>query len=181
MKRLMLVVAVFALLAIPVTAVRSEGPLVEPDSFGEGWSIEVTEQAAPADGSWRTRLAYFGPNGNRAMILVYDLGDGISARAEDWNAVMSAMTIYSGATTEMINEADTTVPDGIDGISGVASDAIRFACLDEYGRVCGASAYAAASHPVAIIVRVDGTVNDRTDLAATDYVAGLYFAALSAE
>jgi hypothetical protein len=45
----------------------------------------------------------------------------------------------------------------------------------------GYGIYASAHTKVAILIVVEGTVNGLTGVAATDYVAGLYFAALSAE
>lgn len=177
--RVALAVIVLAITFTPgiITAQTSE---IAADVFGDGWSVEVSEQEDPPDGSWRKRIAFFGPNGNRALILIYDLGDSISDRSTDWSAVMNAFVIYSGGTAEQVAASDTTVPDGIESVTGDLSDTIRFGCLDAYGRECGTSAYAFAEYPVALIVRIDGTVNDLTGVAATDYIAGLYFAALNA-
>lgn len=178
MKRL-LAVLMICVLVCPMGAHADGNPVVKAETFGDGWSVEVTSLDDPADSSWAVRYAYFGPNGNRAMILVYELGDSIVDRSRDWDAVKIAMTVYSGATEEMIEAADPSVT-GI-AAADFASDALRFACLDLYGRVCATSAYASSQHPVALIVRVDGAVNELTDIAATDYVAGLYFAALSGQ
>jgi len=180
-----LAVAVLLVLVAPLgAAAQTSGILdteIEVESFGSGWAVDIRESTGTSQNPWRKHQAFLGPNGSRVLIHTFDIGESITDRSAGWALLQRSLSDYVGQhalpaefSSDFGSVDDTGVPDGV-------ADAMRSEYVDIYGQPLGYGIYASAHTKVAILIVVEGTVNGLTGVAATDYVAGLYFAALSAE
>ena len=186
MKRLMLTAMLVVItLALPVaTAAQTSGPAdteVPVDTFGDGWSAEFKESTGTTQNPWRKRSVFLGPNGSRVMVLAFNIGDSIADRSAGWERMKGSLSGYVGqhalladVSGPLGSAAETPPPNGV-------SDWVRSEFIDAFAQPVGYGIYAIDGTRIAIMVIVEGAVNDLTGVAAADYVAGLYIAALSAE
>lgn len=183
MKRCVVVlVAVCALWGIgSVHALQPADLGMDVSSLGDGWRYE---RAAPVGGpleTWEHRHTLFGPDGARAMILVYDIGQTISERGSEWDTLLDWLSLYAGYHAFGAQDDPNFGFDDMSSVPGGIDDAIREEYVDDYGEPFGYGLYAITDTRLAIMVIVEGAVNGLTGVAATDYIAGLYLAALSGQ
>lgn len=177
MKRLLvLLLALFALLA-PVANAETVLPA---DALGDGWNI--TESGPPENSlsQWDVKTVYADASGNTVTIWTIDLGGNLDTISTQWPAAR----LFFAATAERSAVVPDPLTDGIGrqdrDLPNAATDGLR---TEGASRATNATAgiglYGSAGERLAIVVLVEGTVNDMTGITATDYVAGLYFAALA--
>jgi hypothetical protein len=181
MKRLFLAILLIACLVGETAVQADDSPAVlAAETIGAGWML--VEHAEPGNSlsTWKKLTRYDHPDGSVVAIWLIELGDSIGALESNWGAAR----LFYGATAEReavvpdplsegISAADVALPDGV-------SDGIRIEGLGRTNQdTTGAGLFGSLEHRVAIVVLTEGTVNDLTGVAAADYIAGLYFAALS--
>lgn len=178
MKRFWIAAFVFAVLMLPVAATAQTSGALDTEipvtEIGDEWTAEYKESTGTTQNPWRKRLAFFGPDGNRVLVLAFGIGDSIDERAFKWDEILAAYDLSRGGTLMGMSDKALPAP-----LADETSDAIRRENLDIFGRFVGVGAYAFSDHPIAIVVIVQGKVNELEGVTATDYIAGLYFAALS--
>lgn len=160
-------------------ASQQQPATLDISEWGDGWRQEV---ALPVGGPlemWESRNTLFGPDGARVMILVYDIGTTITERGNEWKFLLDLLSVYAGvhafgaeSDPTFGTRSTATLPEHVD-------DAVRNEYIDDYGAPFGYGLYAPSNTSLGVMVIVEGTVNGLTGVAAADYVAGLYFAALS--
>ena len=181
MKRLLIALVVLWSLAGNghAYAVQLVDVEIDVSSLGDGWRYE---QSAPSGGpleTWVARHVLLGPDGSRVLILVHDIGQTISERGYEWDQLIDRLSIYAGYHAfGMESETDPGISD-LSGVPEGTDDAVRDEYIDDYGEPLGYGIYAFSDTSIAIMVIVQGTVNGMTGVAATDYMAGLYFSALA--
>ena len=187
MKRLMFLVLAAVLLVPAVVAaqITYEGPkaetLVDANTLGDGWELSSNQAGGSALNPWDRRLIYYGPSGASLVIEAFTLDDSMSLLTEKFRSLYVAWIMQAFD----IAEDDSTVP-----VMNQTEDADLEDVSDVY-RIDGTNAdnalpigfgfYGSLTHQIVITIHVEGTVNGLTGVAATDYVAGLYFAALSGQ
>lgn len=178
---------VIAALLVPTAALAQSGADSTPvaaESIGEGWAITHEEQSAGYPMPWDRQTVYGGPEGARATVWVLDLGFGLEWVSGSWSR-MSAFWVEN-ATAETGIADPTTASILVQNTDAVIHDDVTDRkCVEGADAATSATIsvclYGSYEFRVGVMVIVEGTVNGLTGVAATDYVAGLYFAALSAE
>lgn len=178
MKRCV-VIALIALVLIPASIAAQDDPAdvmdvtVPADAIGDGWSLASNEEGG--SNPWDQKLIYYGPAGASVVIEVYEFVGTLSGITMTWQFVDLRWRDQSRMPERADFFENWPYPEG-------CSDARRAEGNDaDNGQRVGHSLYGSVDDLIAIIVRTEGPVNDKTGALATDYIAGLYFAALSAQ
>ena len=185
MKRLMMLL-VFAALVLPANAYAQPTPVNDfavefpAAEIGEGWAISSSGPPENQLLAWSFRTVYTGPEGASIVISTIELGASIGAVSLNWNKAQSFWETMAereiGASDSVKEGRANKMPEGI------ATDAFAAIGTDPYtGQEAACALYGSLPKATAITVLIKGTVNGLTGVAATDYVAGLYFAALSGQ
>jgi len=176
MKRL-LAVLMICVLVFPI-GVRADATMDIAD-LGEGWRYEISAPTGGPLETWESRHTLFGPDGARVLMFVHDIGDSISDRGYEWSQLLDRLSIYAGYHAFGLESDPNPGVSNLTGVPEGTADAVRDEYIDDFGEPLGYGIYAIDGTRIAIMVIVEGTVNDLTGVAAADYVAGLYFATLS--
>ena len=181
MKRLMFVVLA-ALLLTPTISSADTNAEIDPGAIGEGWALGSSGPKGGLVLPLARKLVYVGPSGSTIVLQSLDIGASLA------QTYVLYGTVYRAWSEEAIDIAST--PDGLpDVVDTEWIDAPDF--VTDQMQVEGATAnsglpqgyglYGSIDLRTIALIRVEGTVNGLTGVAATDYVAGLYFAALSGQ
>lgn len=180
MKRLILVVFVLFLAAPSIGSAQITYELagaktvVPAEMIGEGWELFDNEVGGSVASGWDRRLTYFGPAGASVVIEATELGDSIHGMAEAW--VDLALDVFERNSPVDFETTDAAID------HEAISDTVALEGSDPAtGQPVGVCLYGSLSERIAVVIRTEGTVNELTGVAASDYIAGLYFAALSGE
>jgi opacity protein-like surface antigen len=153
--------------------------VIDAATFGSGWEIASNEVGGSQANPWDRRLIYYGPAGASIVVEAYHLQGGMFDSSLRVQMLLISWRVYASGSapdgTDVPMDTDASPPDGV-------TDASRSEWIDPTKNApIGYSIYGIQAANVLMVIRTEGTVNGLTGVAATDYVAGLYFAALSAE
>jgi hypothetical protein len=147
------------------------------EALGPGWTLAATgvPEADPAVFLDTASALYLGPNGARAMVLVYRNLPGRVALQRSWEDVGEVFDSYrfdiTGYATEREEElASQALPEG-------CIDARRVDGTDPLYGLPGAITQCAIDPDITAIVIVSGAVGDLTGYQAADAVATLVYEA----
>jgi hypothetical protein len=170
------------LVLLPLSAAAQNSTEIDPASLGDGWQLSVSERQGGLTLPWAHRTVYVGPSGSTIVIQAVTIGASIaqiSATYSSVNTAWSSEAVKVAATDTGLPDLDES--DWTDAPKSV-TDMKRVEGVNKTnGLFVGSGLYGSLAGEVVILIRTEGTVNGLTGVAATDYVAGLYFAALSAE
>lgn len=160
------------LLLTSVSASAQDAPMVAPELIGAGWVVSTTSN----EDVFR-KTVYVGPEGASVILESYHLPGGMFDSALRVQMMLISWRVHASGSapdgTEVPLVTDVSPPNGV-------TDASRSEWIDPAKSVpIGYSIYGIQAANVLMVIRTEGTVNGLTGVAAADYVAGLYFAALS--
>ena len=187
MKRLMMLIALVGMMSAPTMATAQSIPeaamsvSVPAESIGDGWAITYQEKSSGYPSPWDQQIIYGGPEGARVTVWVVGLGYGINWVSGSWvrltefwiDEAVKFTNIDDPEKASYLDDEDWTIE------SDLVTD--RKAVESNGPIVVGVAQYGAYDLQIGLLVVAEGTVNGLTGVAATDYVAGLYFAALSGQ
>lgn len=187
MKRI--VMALFVLVALSgMNSAAQEGNVVDvitldASEIGDGWTLTHTESFDLWPREWERHDQYGGPAGSRITVWSTSLGANLGQVAMQWDIqeqywtyIVAEQLGIESPTSELIETGTLTQM-----FPGIVTDAKGVEDVPEGSFGKAVSLYGSYDLRIGVIILVEGTVNDLTGVAAADYVAGLYFAALSAE
>lgn len=155
---------------------------VPADSIGDGWAITHEEESAGYPMPWDRQISYGGPEGARVTVWLLGLGYGLEWVSGSWGrmtAFWSDIATRETGIGDPVNASLFTEHVGVD-IDAVVTDTKGVSGTRTAGAVpIAVCQYGAYDVQIGVIVLVEGSVNELTGVAAADYIAGLYFAALS--
>jgi opacity protein-like surface antigen len=188
MKRLLLI-ALIALLLAPIavsaqgTPYDAIGPTVPAESISDGWTVIQEEESPGYPSPWDRQIVYGGPEGSRVTVWLLELGTGLEWVSGSWGRLTAFWIEQAIRETGIADPATATLLTehvGVDAEGTVSDTKTVEGTNSASGAPIAVSQYGSYDLRFAIVVIAEGTVNGLTGVAATDYVAGLYFAALSA-
>lgn len=186
MKRCV-VIALIALVLIPASIAAQSVPAVvmdvtvPADAIGDNWTIAYEESSTGYPMPWDRQIIYGGPGGARVTVWVLGLGVGLEWVSGSWSRLTDFWVEEAIARTAVEDPKAASFRDDrertIDSDLLIDSNVVELA-----GPITiGVAQYGAYDLQIGMLIVTEGTVNGLTGIAATDYIAGLYFAALSAQ
>lgn len=154
--------------------------VVDAESLGDGWGLASERIGGSGSQPWDRQLIYYGPAGSSVVIEAHALDKSLSLLTMEFRQILVDWTVAAfdvagdPSTVPVLNQsADVPI--------AAMSDAYRVEGQNPgTANAVGFALYGSFDHLIVVTVRVEGAVGGVTGVAATDYVAGLYFAALSA-
>ena len=188
MKRLMFVVLA-ALLVAPAVVQAQAVPsivdtvLVPADEIGEGWTITYEGESSGYPSPWDRQIIYGGPEGARVTVWLLGLGAGLEWVSGSWGRLTEFWIAEATKLTGVDDPETASILAMGDRERDIKTDLmVDTKAIETDGPiVIGVSQFGAYDLQIGLLIVAEGTVNGLTGVAATDYVAGLYFAALSGQ
>jgi opacity protein-like surface antigen len=188
MKRWFVVVLIAVLLA-PMMASAQSIPavvmevVVPADAIGAGWDVSRDVASAGYPEPWDRQIVYGGPEGARVTVWLLGLGFGLTWVAGSWGrmrALWMETATHETGIADPETESILRCPAAIAHIPGDPTDR---ACVELYGDAgnLAVALYGSYNVKIGVLILAEGVVNGLTGVAAADFVAGLYFAAMSGQ